>query len=136
MYIVHLDTKVIINHNSVKVWLKKLWKKVQDQKGSHQNKSEERNFVFSVWKLNTKLNSVENSRNILNNNNNNNNNNKNSTTTRKRKYRKCSKVENSFLMEYYFRSKPSRLGWRKRMLELWNSKGLFFYNWTQVSWSN
>ena len=31
-----------------------------------------------------------------------------------------------FIMECYFRSNPSRLGYRKRMLELWNSKGLFF----------
>ena len=29
-------------------------------------------------------------------------------------------------MECYFRSNPSRLKHRKRMLELWNSKGLFF----------
>ena len=29
-------------------------------------------------------------------------------------------------MECYFRSNPSRLKYRKRMLELWNSKGLFF----------
>ena len=29
-------------------------------------------------------------------------------------------------MECYFRSNPSRLGYRKRMLELWNGTGLFF----------
>ena len=29
-------------------------------------------------------------------------------------------------MECYFRSNPNRLGYRKRMLQLWNSKGLFF----------
>ena len=28
-------------------------------------------------------------------------------------------------MECYFCSNPRRLGYRKRMLELWNSKGLF-----------
>ena len=31
-----------------------------------------------------------------------------------------------FIMEFYFCSNPSRLGYRKRMLELWNSKSLFF----------
>ena len=31
-----------------------------------------------------------------------------------------------FIMGCYFRCNPSRLGYRKRMLGLWNSKGLFF----------
>ena len=31
-----------------------------------------------------------------------------------------------FIMECYFRNNPSRLGYSKRILELWNSKGLFF----------
>ena len=53
-------------------------------------------------------------------------NNHNSTTTRKRKNRKSSKEENIFIMECYFRTNPYRLGYRKRMLELQNSKGLFF----------
>ena len=50
----------------------------------------------------------------------------NSTTTRERKNRKWSKGENMFIMEYYFRSNLSRLGYRKRMLKIWNSEGLFF----------
>ena len=29
-------------------------------------------------------------------------------------------------MECHFRSGPSRLGYQKRMLKSWNSKGLFF----------
>ena len=31
-----------------------------------------------------------------------------------------------FIMECYFCSNPGRLGYRKIMLELWNSKSLFF----------
>ena len=53
-------------------------------------------------------------------------NNQNTTTTRKGKNRKYSKEENMLIMECYLYSNPSRLGYRKRMLELWNSKSLFF----------
>ena len=53
-------------------------------------------------------------------------NNQNSTTTRKRQNWKRSKEKNMFIMECYFHSNPGRLGYWKRMLELWNSKGLFF----------
>ena len=37
-----------------------------------------------------------------------------------------------FIMECYFCSNLSRLGYRKRMLELWNSKSLFFINEQQL----
>ena len=37
-----------------------------------------------------------------------------------------------FIMECCFCSNLSRLGYRKRMLELWNSKGLFFINEQQL----
>ena len=37
-----------------------------------------------------------------------------------------------FIMECCFRSNLSRLGYRKRMLELWSSKGLFFINEQQL----
>ena len=30
------------------------------------------------------------------------------------------------IIEYYFRSNPSRLRYNQKMLELWNRKGLFF----------
>ena len=53
-------------------------------------------------------------------------NNKNSTTARKSKNRKWSKEENMLIIEYYFRSNPSRLRYNQKMLELWNRKGLFF----------
>ena len=53
-------------------------------------------------------------------------NNQNSTTTIKRKNRKRSKEEIMFIMECYFRSNPSRLGYRKRVLEPRNSKGFLF----------
>ena len=43
------------------------------------------------------------------------------TTTRKEN-RKWSKEENMFIMECYLLSNPSRLGHRKGMLKLWNSK--------------
>ena len=52
--------------------------------------------------------------------------NQNSTTTTKRKNRKWSKEKNMLIIECYFRSNPSRLGYRKRILELWNGKVLFF----------
>ena len=53
-------------------------------------------------------------------------NNENSATTIKRKNGKWSKKENMFMMDCYFATNPSRLGEWKRMLEQWNSKGLFF----------
>ena len=40
-------------------------------------------------------------------------------------------------MECYFCSNPSRMGYRKRMLELWNIKGLFFITkWRLVDQAN
>ena len=39
--------------------------------------------------------------------------------------KKWSREENMFVMECYYRSVPSRRGYRKRMLDLWREKGMF-----------